>query len=470
MSLPDSGKHVYLMGIGGIGMANVALILREDGWSVSGSDASVYEPAASLLEKSGITPLTPYRAANVPRSSVPIIVGNAQSRGHVEVEAALNSGASLYSFPEFLTRKVIGERRKIVVAGTHGKSTTTAMVSHCLTECGLNPGFLIGAQPLNFPTGGRLGSDPYFVIEGDEYDSAFFDKRSKFLHYFPNTLVLGPVEFDHADIFANIGEVCTAFRRLIRLLPQEGLLVYDHDSPLACELADEAMSAKASVGQSDSCDWRLLSSAESLRFRTPDGNLCDWEFSIPGRYNHANALRAIAACHHLSGGNRHLETAITTYRGLKRRLELLHHSPNLKVYDDFAHHPTAIAATLDSVREQYRNARLVAVIEPRSNTMVRNVFQREVALALRSADQVILGDIHRIEKIPVQERFDFDALTQELSMKGIPVTHVPTKEIPLHLVKNLTRDSTVVVFMSNGAFGNAAPEFVRLIASEVLPV
>jgi len=456
-------KRVYLSGIGGIGMANVATLLKQGGFEVSGSDANVYEPAASILREAGVTPLTPYRAENVPTNGTPVIIGNALSRGHVEVEAALDARVPLFSFPEFLCRNVLPGRHTLVVAGTHGKSTTTACIAHILNSTGRNPGFLVGAQPLDFAVGAAWGGEEGpFVIEGDEYDSAFFDKRSKFLHYFPRTLILGKVEYDHADIFPSLSEMLLAYERLLRLLPQRGDIVFLRDCPAAADLAAAAPCRKTSVGLSDEADWRLLDSRETLSFRGPDGKRHEQPFGLPGRHNRLNALMSVAAACVYGVASDDALRAVGAFRGLRRRLERLLARPDLVVYDDFAHHPTAILETLTALREEHPKMRLVAVFEPRSNTMVRNVFQRELAEALRLADEVVAGTIHRAERIPEADRLDLDRLRGDLMQAGVRLSRMANSEIPA-FVHGLTQEApVVVVFMSNGGFDGVPQRFIEL--------
>jgi UDP-N-acetylmuramate: L-alanyl-gamma-D-glutamyl-meso-diaminopimelate ligase len=348
----------------------------------------------------------------------------------------------------------------MVVAGTHGKSTTTAALTHLLSEAGLEPGYLIGAQPLNFEFGASLGSGKPFVIEGDEYDTAFFDKRSKFLHYFPRTLVLGAVEFDHADIFADLDDVLLAFKRLLRIVPSSGSMIYDHDSKHARELAALAPCKTISVGRAEESDWRLLGDNRQLAFRSPDGTIHHTEFQPVGEHNRRNMLMAIAAACSYFGSVTNFAPAISSFRGIRRRLEQLYKSDSLVVYDDFAHHPTAIKACLTALRNRYPGHRLIAALEPRSNTMVRNIFQEELPAALAIANEVFVGDIHRLEKIPVTERLDYDVISRELQQAGVAFTSVHNADLSTLLQTRLNGTPTVVVFMSNGSFSGVPQSFV----------
>lgn len=447
-------------------MANVAALLKQGGFDVSGSDSEIYEPAASILRSAGIVPSTPYRAENLPADGTPIIIGNAHSRGHVEVEKALNEGFPMYSFPEFLHRNVLAQRNPIVVAGTHGKSTTTACIAHLLREAGRESGLLVGAQPLNFPVGALWGREgESFVIEGDEYDSAFFDKRSKFLHYYPRTLVLGTVEYDHADIFATLEEMLLSFRRLLRIVPQNGTIVFYRNCQVTYDLVASVTCRKIAVGTDDSCDWRLIDDPTLLVFADPGGKRHVVDFQIPGRHNRLNALMsiAVASCNEID--IHEILSEIRSFRGLKRRLERIHETNDLIVYDDFGHHPTAIKETLTAMRETYPGRHLIAVVEPRSNTMVRNVFQSELVKALGIADEIVLGTIHRADRIPAEVRLDPIRLSEDIKAKGNKFYKLENHEIADFLVKHLHPNS-VIIFLSNGDFDGVPHWFVNMIKNK----
>jgi UDP-N-acetylmuramate: L-alanyl-gamma-D-glutamyl-meso-diaminopimelate ligase len=459
-------KKAFLCGIGGIGMANVALLLKEFGYDVSGSDNAVYEPAASILSANNISVKSPYAAHNIPLDGTPIIMGNAQSRGQVEVEAALNGDVPMVSFPEFLRRTILEGRHRVVVAGTHGKSTTTACLSHLFRSSNVDCGYLIGALPVGDSGGAHLGSaDMPFVIEGDEYDSAFFDKRSKYLHYYPRTLVLGTVEFDHADIFANQEDMLTAFRRLINLLPQSGRLIYHCDCETTVKLAEKAPCEIVAVGTSSKAAWRLNKNAISLSFVDPKGMDRVVPTHLIGAHNKLNALMAIAAAQSWFPQLDNYIDALESFKGIKRRLELLFRNERLIVHDDFAHHPTAISSTLSALRESYPSKHLIAVFEPRSNTMVRNIFQRELTEALALADHAVIGTIHRAERIPEADRLDVSAVLGAINSRGKSAVQVSNIAIPEHLIECVQRQDAVIVFMSNGSFDNAPYRFINLLNS-----
>ena len=448
-------------------MANMAVLLKELGYDVSGSDGQVYEPAAAILRQAGIPVKSPYASENLPRDNTPIIIGNAQSRGHAEVEAALDDGLPMFSFPEFLGRYVLPGRHTIVVAGTHGKSTTTACLAHLLESAGESPGFLVGGLPLNFPNGAQAGRGKAFVLEGDEYDSAFFDKRSKFLHYFPQTLVLGTVEYDHADIFADMDELLLAFRRLINLLPRSGRLIYSADCETTRQLASVAPCPQVSVGTSETADWQLLPEASELAFRDPEHRIHRSTFELPGRHNRLNALMALAAATSYVGSVTTCLPGLTTFRGLKRRLEKLHEDSDLTVYDDFAHHPTAIAAAIQAVHERHANAHLLVVCEPRSNTMVRNIFQDDLKRSFAGANHVIFGSIHRAERIPVEQRLNLSEILNHMNGCGIRAEQIPNSKIVETIFPAAFPSPTVILFLSNGGFDGVPHEYVKRLQTRI---
>ncbi|MBK6766999.1 MAG: UDP-N-acetylmuramate--alanine ligase [bacterium] len=457
-------RRAYLMGIGGIAMANVAVLLKSAGWHVTGSDQNVYEPAASILRRAGIDVKTPYVPANLPedRDSI-VVVGNVQSRGHVEVEEALRRNLRLESFPGLLRRTLMQGKRRIVVAGTHGKSTMTACVTHLLRETDQDPSFLIGADPLDIEFGGHYGSGESFVIEGDEYDSAFFDKRSKFLDYFPTVLLLGRVEHDHLDIFPTMEEMLLSFRRVIAELPDNGALIVAGDYIASVELASHAPCQVIWVGESRSSDWRI--SARNLHL--PSGEtIFDFASNAIGAHNRLNAAMALAATASFTQDASALFNAAKTFRGIKRRLERVYASELLNVYDDFAHHPTAVAAAISALRDHHASAQVIAVFEPRSNTATRNLYQREFTDAFAGADHVVIGSIHRKEKIPLEFRLDLDLMIEELRAKGRHAVALDNGDILDYLLAQCDGRPQVILFMSNGSFDGVCRSFVSALDSK----
>lgn len=454
-------RRVYLMGIGGIGMVNVAALLSEDGWQVAGSDDTMYPPASELLERLPVTCYTPYRAENLPEGW-PIVVGNALSRGHVEVEAALARDCTLFSFPEFLRHFVLPGKKRIVVAGTHGKTTTADCIAYILERLGESPSFLVGGQPRDFQFGGHKGRGKWMVLEGDEYDSAFFDKRSKFLHYFPHVLTLGRIEYDHADIFPSLDDIKRAFRLLLRLLPSDGLVVACGDDPAAREIAAGAPCRVVRVGETESNDWRLLPDTDRLRWQAQGRGEGETEWSIFGKHNRLNGLMALATVIECGYAQKMVAEAIVGFSGVRRRLERLLETEELAVIDDFAHHPTAVASAIEAVRERYPGRRLVAVFEPRSNTAVRRYLQDDLADALSGAEVSVVGTIHRDAQIPASERLDTALLGRKLSDKGRMFAHMQNEAIPDWLMTKLDRKPTAVLFMSNGNFSGIQRRFTDI--------
>lgn len=459
-----NSHSVYLMGIGGIAMANVAVLLKSAGYDVTGSDQNIYEPAASILRRAGIPVLTPYAVENLPadRNTI-IIVGNVQSRGHLEVEEALRRNLRLESFPGLLRRTVMADKRRIVIAGTHGKSTMTACITHLLSQTGHDPSYLIGADPLDLDYGGYCGKGNEFVIEGDEYDSAFFDKRSKFLDYFPQILLLGRVEHDHLDIFPTVEEMLLSFRRVIAELPDNGSLIVAADSAASRELADRAPCRVTNVGFDSACDWQIV--GKDLRMQ--DGMIIkDFADGVIGAHNRLNVAMALAACSTFVVGQAGLTTAAKSFRGIKRRLERVLVRGEVTVYDDFAHHPTAVAAAINAVREHHPEARVIAAFEPRSNTATRNLYQQEFTDAFKLADIVVIGSIHRKEKISGETRLNLDLMTSELMQDGIPAAAVGNQDIPDYLLDRIGSGEHVVLFMSNGSFDGACKKFCALLEAQ----
>ncbi|MCL4304470.1 hypothetical protein KJZ99_00995 [bacterium] len=460
MTKPD----IYMLGIGGIAMANVAVLLREAGYAVSGSDQNIYEPAASILSRAGVSVRTPYAVQNVPNEENSIVVvGNVQSRGQIEVEEALSKNIPLESFPGLLRRTVMRHKRRIVVAGTHGKSTTTACIAHLLKSTGHDPSYLIGADPLDLDFGGHYSNSDTFVIEGDEYDSAFFDKRSKFLDYFPSILVLGRVEHDHLDIFPTLDEMLLSYRRLVSQLPGNGRLIVSSDSLHAMKLAELSPCEVVTVGFSETCTWQIRGTD---LVHLGDQVFATYADSVLGSHNRLNVAMAIASASAVEPDLLALVEASKQFRGIRRRLELVLRAGEVTVFDDFAHHPTAVAAAIDAVREYDRDARVIAVFEPRSNTATRDLYQHEFAEALAKADAVVIGSIHRKERISSGERLNVDAIVEQLTSRGVAAAAIENSEIPDYLHATFPAGDRIVLFMSNGSFDGVCHKFCKLFLQE----
>lgn len=447
--------HIHIIGICGTFMGGLALLARELGHKVTGSDANVYPPMSTLLQAQGIALSEGYHAQNLEPVPELVIIGNALSRGNPEVEHVLDQGLVYTSGAQFLSDQVLAGRWVIAVAGTHGKTTTASMVSWILEYAGHAPGFLIGGVPQNFGYSARLGDKPFFVIEADEYDTAFFDKRSKFVHYRPRTAILNNLEFDHADIFDNLGAIETQFHHLIRTVPASGrLIVNGADKNLPSVLERGLWSGVEYFGSPDGSGWqaRALDEAAGHFAVSIDGKeLAQVSWGLIGMHNMHNGLAAIAAAHHAGVDVGVAAKALGEFMSVKRRLELRYAQKGLHLYDDFAHHPTEIAATLAALRARVGNARIYAVIEPRSNTMRMGIHQSVLAEALNGADQAV---------VLRPERLDW-SLEQALAPLGDRVHIADSIE---EIVKNVGGMATAgdhVLVMSNGGFGGLHQKLIE---------
>jgi len=375
-------------------MGGLALIARQLGYQVSGSDQNVYPPMSTQLEQQGIKLMEGYRAENLDGKPDLVIIGNALSRGNPEVEAVLNRGLKYVSGPQWLSEHVLQDKWVLGVAGTHGKTTTTSMLSWILEHQGFKPGFLIGGIPLNFGISARLGESSFFVIEADEYDSAFFDKRSKFVHYRPRTAILNNLEYDHADIFPDLDAIKRQFHHLVRTVPGEGLIISPESeanindvlamgcwTPVTRTSIDADAPWNARLIQADGSQFKVLLNGQ-------EQGTVDW--TLTGRHNVYNALSAIAAAQHVGILPADAITALAKFQNVKRRMEVIARINDVTIYDDFAHHPTAIATTLDGLRKQVGEERIIAIVEPRSNTMRMGVHTQTLAQSLEGADQALI--------------------------------------------------------------------------------
>jgi len=386
--------HIHILGICGTFMGGLALIARQLGYHVTGSDHNVYPPMSTQLEQQGIALMNGYRAENLDSKPDLVVIGNALSRGNPEVEAVLNRGLHYVSGPQWLSEHVLQDKWVLGVAGTHGKTTTTSMLAWILEAQGFNPGFLIGGVPLNFGLSARLGKSDFFVIEADEYDSAFFDKRSKFVHYRPRTAILNNLEFDHADIFPDLEAIKTQFHHLVRTIPGEGLIITpENEQNIADVLTKGCWTpvVKTAIGQSADWQAKLLKADGSqfeIIFKHQSQGIVDW--ALTGEHNVYNALAAIAAARHVGILPAAAIDALQRFKNVKRRMEKIIETENITVYDDFAHHPTAIETTLAGLRGQVGDERIIAVLEPRSNTMRMGIHTKTLAHALKTADLALI--------------------------------------------------------------------------------
>jgi len=447
--------HIHILGIGGTFMGGVAAIAKAAGYRVTGADLNVYPPMSTQLQELGIDFIQGYGAEQLALRPDIVVVGNALSRGSPVVEATLDRGIAYTSGPQWLAEQVLREKHVIAVAGTHGKTTTTAMLTWILEEAGLAPGFLVGGVPSNFDSTARLGKGPFFVIEADEYDTAFFDKRAKFVHYRPRTAILNNLEFDHADIYPDIAAIRRQFNQLLRTVPAAGrIIVNGEDTELATTLAMGCWSpresfavVKAAGGAGADAEWSAViapgSAASRFAVLCRGTTVAEVNWPLLGEHNVMNALAAIAAARHVGVPPERAARALGEFRGVKRRMEIRGVVDGVTVYDDFAHHPTAIATTLSGLRARVGGARIVAVLEARSNTMKLGVHREQMAPALALADRAWLLN-------PPDIGWDLPSAVAALGARASLAASVD------ELVKGLADDSRPgdhILVMSNGGFG-----------------
>jgi UDP-N-acetylmuramate: L-alanyl-gamma-D-glutamyl-meso-diaminopimelate ligase len=461
----DQKKHVHLIGICGTAMASLAGMLKQRGFRVTGSDAAAYPPMSDFLEELGIPVAQPFDARTLdPRPDL-IVVGNAISRGNVELEHVLDQRIPFCSLPQLLHDEFLRGKEVLVVAGTHGKTTTTSMLAWIFHTAGLQPSYLIGGIAENFGSSFHLGQGKHFILEGDEYDTAFFDKGPKFLHYFPDSVILTSVEFDHADIYKDLDAVETAFRRLVNLIPRRGrIIAFDGVAGEAAASASlerclsKAFSPVERYGLGPESDWRIanlrLEPAHTSWSVLRNGHVwADFQFPLAGEYNVWNATAAAALAAQYGITKEEISAALKTFKSVKRRLEVKAQVNGIMIIDDFAHHPTAIAGTLKALRARYPGARLWAILEPRSNTLRRRVLQSDLVRALGLADEVVVAAVFRSEAVPENERLELPALAAEIEQNGRRVRLLADADAIVDTIGPEMRNGDVVAILSNGGFG-----------------
>jgi UDP-N-acetylmuramate: L-alanyl-gamma-D-glutamyl-meso-diaminopimelate ligase len=475
-------KHIHLIGICGTAMASLAGMLQERGFRVTGSDAAAYPPMSTFLESLGIPVAQPFAEANLnPRPDL-VVVGNALSRGNVELEHVLDERIPFCSLPQILHDEFLVGKEVLVVAGTHGKTTTTSMLAWIFETAGLQPSFLIGGIAENFGRSFGLGEGKHFILEGDEYDTAFFDKGPKFLHYFPDSLILTSVEFDHADIYKDLDAVETAFKRLVNLVPRRGRIVAfdsgDTSSESLNRCLQKAFCPVERYGASNRASWKianlLLGEDRTSWSVLRDGKpWADFEFPLGGEYNVWNATAAAALAANYEISKDVIAQALKTFRSVKRRLEVKAQVNGITIIDDFAHHPTAIEQTILALRARYPKSRLWVVLEPRSNTMRRNVLQDALSRSLALADQVVIAAIFKSEAIPEAERLDLQRVIDEIRKRGKQARIFADADAIVNAIAPELRERDVVAILSNGGFGGIyekLPQRLRGLAVQALGV
>jgi UDP-N-acetylmuramate: L-alanyl-gamma-D-glutamyl-meso-diaminopimelate ligase len=469
-------KNVHLIAACGVGMASLAGMLKEKGFRVTGSDANVYPPMSTQLETLGIRLSSPYAAGNIPEDTDMVVVGNAVTRDNPEAREAVRRGLPALSMPQAVADFFLGGKESIVVAGTHGKTTITSLLSWSLYALGADPSFLVGGVPRNFPVSYRVGGGPHFVIEGDEYDTAYFDKGPKFLHYRPRIALLTSIEFDHADIYRDLSHLKESFRKLVRILPEDGLLIASADYPDVVDVAGESgcpvwyyRSTPAAGSSLSDPSWviRTLPEDEDFSpFRLEQGEeKHDFRLRLPGRHNAGNAAAAALVLFRLGYPADQVAEAFLGFDGVRRRQEVVGEFGGVLVVDDFAHHPTAVRETIRAIRARYPGRPVTAVFEPRSNTSRRNIFQREFAEALSDADSVVLAGVFGAEKFPPEERMAPGEVVASIQAGGREAFYIEEVDrIVDHLCAG-ARPGGLILLMSNGDFGGIRGKLVRALAA-----
>jgi UDP-N-acetylmuramate: L-alanyl-gamma-D-glutamyl-meso-diaminopimelate ligase len=446
-------KSVHFTGIGGTAMASAAAAMLDKGFAVTGSDQNVYEPMASFLAKKGIAVMNGYAEQNLKHKPDLVVIGNAISRGNPEAEYVLDHKLRYCSLAALLAEFFIRGKRSLVVAGTNVKTRTTSLLTWVFEHNGLNPSYLIGGIPNNFAQGARFTDSEWFIIEGDEYDTAFFDKRSKFIHYQPEIAIVNNLEFDHADIFENLAAVKKTFSHFIRLVPRNGLLLANGDDEnISSLLGDWKISPLKRFGLGEHNAIRAMNlrlGATASEFEIPSAK---FHTNLVGELNVRNALAVVAAAKHCGLSNKQIQSAFDTFKGIKRRQEVKGIVGGVTIIDDFGHHPTAIRETLKALRLRYAKEKIWAVFEPRSNTTRRNVFQDELAASFADANAVIVSEVARLEQISAEERLNPEKLMADIKASGKEAEYLPGADVIVaHLAQHALGGDVVVVF-SNGGF------------------
>jgi len=464
------GSTIYLLGICGTGMAALAGLLKEKGYKIEGSDSQAYPPMSDVLRDMGISIKQGYRPENLASAPDLVIIGNVIRADNPEARYVISRGIPYLSFPEALSLFFLTGRRSLVVAGTHGKTTTSTLLVSAIEAFGKDPGFMIGGVPRAFGSGFRIGSPPWFVVEGDEYDTAFFDKAPKFLHYRPYGVILTSLEFDHADIYADLDAIKEAFSRLVSLIPPDGALVACADWPAVTEICSQARCRVVTYGKGNGCEWQLGDlSVDATRTEFTalyQGRACAVvRIRLPGRHNALNALATLALCRHLGMESEAVLKGLAACPGVRRRQEFRGEIAGVTIIDDFAHHPSAVKETLAALRSVYPDRRLIAVFEPRTNTNRRSVFQEVYPHVFSSADRVLVRTVVDPEKAPAGDRFSSEKLVKDLRERGIDAAYFPDVESILRDLLAGLSEGDVVVVLSNGDFDGLIERLISALST-----
>jgi UDP-N-acetylmuramate: L-alanyl-gamma-D-glutamyl-meso-diaminopimelate ligase len=448
----------YFLGICGTAMASLAILLKQKGHEVWGTDQNIYPPMSNLLRENQIEVWEGYDKKHLEKPFDITVIGNALTRGNPEIETLLNNRHRFASLPEIIRYEFALPKESIVITGTHGKTTTTALMSWMLEANNLSPTFLIGGVAQNFQTSARIGNGKYFVIEGDEYDCAFFDKRPKFIHYLPNYLIINNIEFDHADIYQDINQIKDGFHKLIRTLPENGLIIANGDDPNVRDVLREVYTPVTYFGKNSENDWHFgktegALNSNSFKVLFHSAEPVDFHLPYQGEHQIYNALSVIVLAKHLGISHDQIQQAFDSFQGVKRRLELWGELYGGLIYDDFAHHPTAIEKTLQALRRNHPDKKILAIFEPRTNTSVRNIFQRELIQALAVADISIILPLYRIDRISPENRLSISQVEEKLKQKGRDIYILTDYQKLRSLLAKILNKNVIGCILTNGNLG-----------------
>ena len=445
-------KNFHFVGVCGTAMGSVAAAMKNRGYKITGSDENVYPPMSTFLESQGVEITAGFAADHIPEDTDVIVIGNAVSRGNEEAEAALDRKLLYVSLPEVLKEHFLRGKRNLVISGTHGKTTTSSILAWILESAGVNPSHMIGGIPTNLGQGARFTESDFVVLEGDEYDTAFFDKRSKFLHYLPEVVVVNNIEFDHADIYDSLDEIKLTFRRLLNIVPRSGVAFINGDDPNCLEVAEGAPAPIQSVGFSECCDVRI----ENVEYagELSHFNINGERYTIPmsGEFNVRNAAMAVCSALFVGVSAAAIRDGLMSFQGIARRQQLRGEKNGVKVVDDFAHHPTAIDLAIDALRQKYSPNDLWVIFEPRSNTTRRNIFQNELASALSSADKAVVAGVPDPDKVAEADRLSPKQLIADVAATGTPAWYFESVDEIVSHVASEAKPGDVIAVLSNGGF------------------
>ncbi len=457
--IPSHVQKIHLVAVCGTAMGALACMLKEMGYEVTGSDQQIYPPMSRFLEARQIDVSIGYNAANIPKDVDLVVIGNAMSKDNAEIVAVMQNEYYYCSMPQAINRFAVGSKKPLVVVGTHGKTTTASLLAWVLFEAGLDPSFVIGGILPNFASNYRLGQGDYIVIEGDEYDTAFFDKGPKFLHYDPRIAILTSVEFDHADIFKDLAQIRRAFRSFLERIRAENLLLACAQDANAAALLKKLDCRVETYGLQADANWQgrmreITLTQTSFDIYHDHAFMGRFESPLAGEHNLLNTIAVIAAARHIGVDGGAIAGALQSFKGIKRRQEIRGQKRNITVIDDFAHHPTAVRETIRAVKPLYPQGRLIAVFEPRTNSSMRKVFQETYPHVFDHADWVCIREPSRLDKIPPEDRFSARKLVDDLNQKGVKAAYFADTDAIIAFLVKIASPGDAILIMSNGGFDN----------------